>query len=627
MSVVYNAPEVNPSKFFTRRVSFDDYEPAVIEPADVLSIHPPPYSSQSSSDDEGSSIEANFNASKNPSLPSKNYHLKSILKKQEEEEPINTARKLYEIPGTGIKKSLLDMTDQELTLLDSQFSTKSIDVEKNYRFDSDPRLSPLTNAAAARKAGADSYSFSLLKMSDYPTKPIIKKNSICLNFKHAKYSQKMNSNKFYLILISKYKSSLSAIDFYLENYSKSGDNIVICASISNVFDQTLVERCILDLVGLILEKFVAYDEDLAIQINFEFFRKIDYMSETLNLYQPSLIIVGSREKRNKYTSMATSTKNFVPLVYVGTNYSMMGTSGGVNFKAPFNLNKSANPFGSPKRPIQSLILSPKCDPTEVSPQTSQFFAKDISNDTRRSSGSDGGQCSLQNDSSGGFDADDEYDDDHSQNHTNSNGSMNVPLVNIENVEEHTSRRKVKPAFPFLNAVPHLNQISRADKELQSLRPHLRATSTPSLGSTAITKTKSNPASFSGTNDQSMPILRKTTTIPAVITPETIEKSALFERYNRRMSSVKIPTVPRSVNLGSNSNLSSPQLSPTSSLLETGRGPPLLHTLKLKPNVSRADSDEIAIKSSSSSESLLRPPLERSGSSSTVKFLKKLWKHK
>lgn len=632
MSIVSNIPEVNPSKFFTRRVSFDDYEPAVIEPTDVLSIHPPPYSSQTSSEDENSSIQDGFKTpGKSPCSIAKNYHLKSILKKQEEEGPINTARKLYEIPGTGIKKSLLDMTDQELTLLDSQFSTKSVDVEKNYRFDSDPRLSPLTNAAAAvRKGGADSYSFSLLKMSDYPTKPIIKKNSICLNFKHAKYSQKMNSNKFYLILISKYKSSLSAIDFYLENYSKSGDNIVICASISNVFDQTMVERCILDLVGLILEKFTAYDKDLAIQVNFEFFHKIDYMSETLNLYQPSLIIVGSRENRNKYTSMATTTKNFVPLVYVGTNYKPMGSSGGVKFKAPFNYDRSANPFSSSKKPIQSLILSPKFEPTEVSPQSSQYFTKSSSYHTRRSSDSDGGQGSSQNDSSGGFDADDEDYDDPFRDPKTSQGSMSVPMVKIESVEEPSSHNKVKPTFPFLNAVPHLNQISRADKELQSLHPHSRATSTPSLGATAITKTKSNPASFSGassSNEKSMPVLRKVTTIPAVITPASIEKNALFERYNRRMSSVKIPTVPKNVNLGSTSNLSSPQVSPTSSLTESGAGPTLLNSFKSKPKISRTDSDDIAVKSSSSSESLLRPPLERSGSSSTVKFFKKLWKHK
>ncbi|KAF6014753.1 hypothetical protein HII12_001170 [Brettanomyces bruxellensis] len=125
----------------------------------------------------------------------------------------------------------------------------------------------------------------------------------------------------------------------------------------------------------------------------------------------------------------------------------------------------------------------------------------------------------------------------------------------------------------------------------------------------------------------MPVLRKVTTIPAVITPASIEKNALFERYNRRMSSVKIPTVPKNVNLGSTSNLSSPQVSPTSSLTESGAGPTLLNSFKSKPKISRTDSDDIAVKSSSSSESLLRPPLERSGSSSTVKFFKKLWKHK
>lgn len=513
---------------FSRRVSFNDYEPAVISPSDVLTIHPP------------DKIDSQC-------------HLKSILKKTSSLQKPNSARRVYEIPGTGIKKTLLEMTDKEIMLLDKQFSQKSVDVEKSYRFDSDPRLSPLNNSAAARSGGFSSKAFSLLKMSDYPTKPIIKKNSICLNFKHAKYSQHLNNNKFYLILISKYKSSLAAINFYLENYSKNGDNIVICASISNVFDPSKLQGCILDLVDLILAKIVAYDANLAIQINFEFFRNINYMSETLNLYQPSLIIVGSRLQKSKYTSIATSTKNFVPLVYVGVNYKAKSNStvvsGGVTFRTPFSTideGKESRSGSAKSRPQLKTALS---SPQPLSP-TATAGNQPIIHSSRSS-------LSRTSTNSVAIETDDDDDDneqvidDESSSSTSSESSESESDSEESNELEQqgshgsmSSTTKVKPEYPFLNAVPHLNHIRRSDREASV--PGIRSMSTPSLGSVGITKTKSNPASFSTPTHRKkerLPQLKKVTTVPAVLTPEMMERNSMFERYNRRLSSVKVKSKP------------------------------------------------------------------------------------
>ncbi|VEU23882.1 DEKNAAC105008 [Brettanomyces naardenensis] len=656
MSAVYSrtvdTSQLKPSQFFSRRVSFDDYKPDIIEPSDVLLIHPPPYRNSSPSDSEDD-------------LHPSSQHLKPILKKTMSEPPRSSATRLYEIPGTGVKKSLLDMTDQEILLLDSQFSKKQIDVEKNYRFDSDPRLSPVSNPAAARKGSTNGFKF--LNMTDYPTKPIIKKNSICLNFRHSKYTQELNSNKFYLILISKYKSSLTAIDFYLENYSKNGDNLVICASISNVFKEDILEDCILQLVELILDKFVKYNKDLAVQINFEFFRNINYMSETLNLYQPSLIIVGSRESKNKYTSIATSTKNFVPLVYVGTDYesglatkaasplasltmpastsalpshtaprvmslspTAVTTISGVTFRSPFS--QDSNVLLPPEE--QRNVKSPRSlSPSLLSPSASH--TEDAQDDSRKlsttSDGLDSGSSEYLNEDGDEEDSDDVDDEEESGEPTEASGNFSKP-----------AGTKPRPMFPFLNAVPHLDHISRADREAQTSLPGNRAQSTPSLGTTDLTKTKSNPASFSGpaqsssSTYKSMPKLSRTTTVPAVITPELREKNAMFERYNRRLSSVKVQS--QSERLKAKAILLASQpVSRTDSTDSTmkddssGRRRSSMLMLKSKPKPKvksnlEATADYDAIKSSSSSDSSLTA-VDEGNSINAGGFFKKLWKRK
>ncbi|QPG73381.1 hypothetical protein FOA43_000691 [Brettanomyces nanus] len=605
-----------PSKFFNRSVSFDDYQPEIIEPAEFLNIHPPPYSSSGPNAHNGDRC-----------LSENHPHLKSILKRTSVQPVRTSAQKLYEIPGTGISKSLLDMTDQEILLLDSQFSKRHVDVEKNYRFDSDPRLSPVGNPFAAKKVSNSAFNF--LNMTDYPTKPIIKKNSICLNFRHSKYTQEINSNKFYLILISKYKSSLSAIDFYLENYSKDGDNLVICASISNAFQESLVEQCILQLVDLILDKFVRFNKNLAVKVNFEFFRNINYMGETLNLYQPSLIIVGSKSPGNKYTSITTTTKSFVPLVYVGTNYSESLTARNVSFRKP-RFYRSASPAATDiNTPSSPDLRSPRnLSPIKPSHNESDQGEYDSSSDSEISS--------LESVEQGGA--------EESKQRQNLEDEKNVNFENSSpKLSEESSERKSKPpAFLFLNAVPHLNHLSRAERELQPRPPIIsgqKSSSAPLLGVSDLMRIKSNPATIVTTTTPSVttssthkaiPKLIRTSTVPAVITPELLEKHAMFERYNRRMSSMKVNPYH-----GSDYNKSefdfSESLSPSRSDSGDNRinssdkkKNPLLGLPRSRSKINLSELDTLSPNSSSSSSA---STVSERRSSSPVGFLRKFWKHK
>ncbi|QPG72852.1 hypothetical protein FOA43_000154 [Brettanomyces nanus] len=568
---------LKPSQFFNRRVSFDNYRPEIIEPTDIP--HTPSHSYEYNTDD--------FEFVKSPSP-----HLKPILKKTVNEANIprsssSSSRRLYEIPGTRIKKHLLEMTDEEILLLDSQFAKKQIDVEKNYRFDSDPAMSPVGHRLDAKKESNSG--FNCLNMTDYPTKPIIKKNSICLNFRHSKYTQGINSDKFYLILISKHKSSLSAVDFYLENYSKSGDNLVICASISNLFKEDILQQCIFQLVELILQKFVRFNKDLALQINFEFFRNINYMSETLNLYQPSQIIVGCRAAKNKYTSIATSTKNFVSLVYVGTDYkprteySSGKGSSKVTFRTPFadkNVLTVPSLTGGSRRSLSpsAAILSPS--------ESTTSSISDVSS------------------------IDGDADED-----------LQASFLDDSNA-----------TFPFLNSVPHLDHISRAEKEIHTIHsmiPRTRAQSSPSLGTTNLATTSTNSASYSApsssTPSSSAPsILPPARTGPTVITPEWREKHAMFERYNRRLSSVKIQPQNRSL------TFDPPVILTTDSSRKSNPGRRRSSLLLLRTrSKSRSDSkldlvNSNAVLTSSSSES---SPTSDDGSDGPQGFFKKFWKRR
>lgn len=219
------------------------------------------------------------------------------------------------------------MSDSELLALDSQFNVRAVDIQKSYGFAVGPRLSS-SSITNSDKDTLDSGSFKNLSpnaiLNEYPTKPIITKNSICFNFKHADLKNSDLNDKFYLILLSSKSYSLSSLDYYINKISSRGDTVVICCSLSTSIlgndKNAMLDEFIESFTNLILSH-VENSPHLAhpINITFEFFKSGAFFAEVFNLYQPSLIIVGTNNAKTKSTSMTTANRKLLSVVYVGND--------------------------------------------------------------------------------------------------------------------------------------------------------------------------------------------------------------------------------------------------------------------------------------------------------------------
>lgn len=233
------------------------------------------------------------------------------------------------------KKSYSEMSDSELLALDTQFNVRSVDIQKSYGFNVADRLpssslfnsdkDPLTNHSPQKNINTNFKNLSpnaILK--EYPTKPLITKNSICYNFKHADLKNSDLNGKFYLILLSNKSSCLSSLNYYLNRRLNKGDTLVICCSLSTSIlgndksDQ--LDDFINSFTNLILNYLELHSSNFnknPINITFEFFKSFSYFNEVLNLYQPALIIVGTNNSSTKSSSITTPEKKFISVVSAG----------------------------------------------------------------------------------------------------------------------------------------------------------------------------------------------------------------------------------------------------------------------------------------------------------------------
>lgn len=250
------------------------------------------------------------------------------------------------INNTFRKKSYSEMSDSELLALDSQFSVRSIDIQKSYGFPINSRLSSPTFSNSDKNTLNSDFTLNSFKNlspnaldHEYPTKPIITKNSICYNFKHSNLLNSDLNDKFYLILLSNKSSSLSSLDYYINKISSKGDTIVICCSLStsilgNNKNESL-DIFINSFTSLILS-FLESNLLNPINITFEFFKSGTFFNEVLNLYQPSLIIVGTNNPKTKSTSITTPNRKLLSVVYAGNDINNHNnqTNSQMNFKIP-----------------------------------------------------------------------------------------------------------------------------------------------------------------------------------------------------------------------------------------------------------------------------------------------------
>jgi hypothetical protein len=276
------------------------------------------------------------------------------------------------------------MSDNELLALDAQFNVRSVDIQKSYGFDVTPRLS----TSAISNSDKDSMSFGSgpgdfrnlsrnLMLHEYPTKPIIRKNSICVNFKHASLSNTDLNDKFYLIVLTNKSSSLSCFNYYLEKIASKGDTIVISCSLST----SILGNDKNDALDSFIDEFTSHilnhlTTSKPINITFEFFKSFSYINEVMNLYQPSLILIGSDTEITKSTSITTPTRKLVSVVYVGNDYckphhqrsidpsnDTLGVSASssppkptINFKIPFTDNEKRIEKQKHMTSIPSIII-------------------------------------------------------------------------------------------------------------------------------------------------------------------------------------------------------------------------------------------------------------------------------
>ncbi|KAG7825838.1 hypothetical protein KL909_001070 [Ogataea angusta] len=236
------------------------------------------------------------------------------------------------------KKSLVDMSDEEILQLDSQFAMKRVNID-DFKFETDYSLvvDPFNQSKLARKT------YHKLA-TDYPTRPTLRTSSLCFSFQHPDWSQKISNNRFYLVLISSKASSLGAIGYYLDSKARDGDNVIICCSIN---DEKYKDEYLPELMEIILDKFYKHDADLKVQINFEFCRSVNYLRDILNLYNPTAILVGSTHSKRRFGSIV-GLKSLIPIVYVNEDYEerrpqLIDRTNGIQFKQPFAEN-STTPF-------------------------------------------------------------------------------------------------------------------------------------------------------------------------------------------------------------------------------------------------------------------------------------------
>lgn len=465
------------------------------------------------------------------------------------------------------KKSYSEMSDSELLALDSQFNIRSIDFQKSYGFNVTSRLSnnPLSNCDKdlldSNNINTNSFknlvNISMLK--DYPTKPIITKNSICINFKHSNLSNNDINNKFYLILLSNRSSSLSCFNYYIKNILSKGDTIVICCSLStsilgNEINDS-VNNFIDSFVGLILSHLES--NNVPININFEFFKSFNYLNEVLNLYQPSLIIIGENIEKTKSTAIFTPNKKLLSVVYVGNDYasgaafkssknnnnnnvnntsntnvstsshtnSKINHEPTINFKLPFHENTTST--NNNTIPSIKIEKSPNFNPVKKSASVStdslnldysEKLSKVKTNDTAISSLFENlNETTLQ---------------DLNISNPTSNSTSNKSSFSYDNSNNYlpstTTRRK--SMLDVLNNDKPAN-LSRTSSNISSTDDYGvidsddddTTTTTPLKNNYTLSKKKSNT---SGTSTDPYSVHQK-------------EKQELFEKYNRRLSAVNV----------------------------------------------------------------------------------------
>ncbi|GME89962.1 unnamed protein product [Ambrosiozyma monospora] len=219
------------------------------------------------------------------------------------------------------KKSLVEMTDEEILALDEQFRTRKINLS-SFQFENDQYTVPYANAD---NWAPNKYSQKLgeldLDKTEYPTNPVMPtKNSVCLRFQHPLYAEAVDhllstghNPKYYMCALNATMESWAALDYYLEKVGHDGDTLIVSFSVN---DDNNLNELAHKLASVILQKVATHDSQLKIALNVEFFNTSNYVNDIVNLYMPSMVIVGCKNYKKRRASSIMTNKNYVPVIYM-----------------------------------------------------------------------------------------------------------------------------------------------------------------------------------------------------------------------------------------------------------------------------------------------------------------------
>lgn len=438
------------------------------------------------------------------------------------------------------KKSYSEMSDSELLALDSQFNVRPVDIQKSYGFAAGPRLSS-SSLSNCDKDSLDSGSFKNLSpnaiLNEYPTKPIITKNSICFNYKHADLRNSDLNDKFYLIMLSSKSYSLSSLDYYINKISSKGDTIVICCSLSTSIlgndKNEMLDEFINSFTNLILSH-LENSSSLVhpINITLEFFKSGAFFAEVFNLYQPSLIIVGTNNAKTKSTSMTTANRKLLSVVYVGNDQilnppasdysngnagqSVKSSNAQVTFKVPFKSKDEGSNDAVKQKQTPKIVV----DPPRISHTVSHSSIDSNSSDSNKLS---------------------KMKTNDTQTSSLFDNLNDTPLLDLCK----TSSNSTSTSYDFLRTDSNSCDTSRRRSMLDVLN-----------SDTVLSKSSSNDDSYQcaiDDSDDASPECNRQNQLgrrtsrsssgsfenPKPLVGHEKQKQELFEKYQRRLSAVKV----------------------------------------------------------------------------------------
>ncbi|GMM27922.1 hypothetical protein DAMA08_006380 [Martiniozyma asiatica (nom. inval.)] len=226
------------------------------------------------------------------------------------------------------------LSDSELLQLDSQFSAGKSPQIDGYRQIDSARL-PSVPISSCDHSTINRFTKIKSAQKEYPTKPIITRNSISHVYKHPHHSKAIsnvnasnnsdsnnnnnnnNKNKLYLILLSDFAASIDALDYYHSNHFKAGDTLIIASSLSSRAVGTDNNAKLQTFIKKFEDFIIEYIGNVNLRIVFEFFKSPNFLNDLLTLYAPSMVIIGTDKKYTRSTSFSTSARKFIPLIYAG----------------------------------------------------------------------------------------------------------------------------------------------------------------------------------------------------------------------------------------------------------------------------------------------------------------------